>query len=287
MQVQPIPEDPAVTRLHLGMDTPYVGNALQVETRRGREPMGDTRGEDRAVGAGIMLTPSRNPSSPLGFQDQGQPSSQGLTALTQNVISGKAVHLIGARITPEDVKKFVIQKRVQLRSNMFLLAQLDADIDANAMAMIELKLENSKALANRPGPWRLKWDVEYFLKALEEIYAIDVVDKFADEPGIWRTLVDSLKSIKVDPSRPEALSVEFTAVILEKDTKHKLPEANKYRTLKDLARVFTNSSNPHRSLDSNKAFAAELEEDLAKVPGYSEDPTLKVFLRVCEGLIIK
>jgi hypothetical protein len=100
-------------------------------------------------------------------------------------------------------------------------------------------------------------------------------------------LVDSLKNIKVDPSRTEALSVEFTAVILEKDTKHKLPEANKYRTLKDLARVFTNSSNPHRSLDSNRAFAAELEEELAKVPGYSEDPTLRVFLRVCEGLILK
>jgi len=68
--------------------------------------------------------------------------------LTQNVISGKAVH---ARITPEDVKKFVIQKKVQLRSNMFLLAQLDADIDANAMAMIELKLENSKRLLRDRG----------------------------------------------------------------------------------------------------------------------------------------
>ncbi len=81
--------------------------------------------------------------------------------------------------------------------------------------------------------------------------------------------------------------MEFTAVILEKDTKHKLPEASKYRTVKDLARVFTNSSNPHWSLDSNKAFAAELEEALAQVQRYSEDPTLKVFLRVCEGLILK
>jgi hypothetical protein len=81
--------------------------------------------------------------------------------------------------------------------------------------------------------------------------------------------------------------VEFTAVILEKDTKHKLPDANKYRTLKDLARVFTNSGNPNRSLDSNRAFAAEFEEALAQVPGYSEGPTLKVFLHVCEGLILK
>jgi len=81
------------------------------------------------------------------------------------------------------------------------------------MAMIELKLENSKAFATRPGPWRRTWDVEYFLKSLEVIYAIDVVDKFADEPGIWRTLVEGLKSIKVDSSRIEALSVDFTAVI--------------------------------------------------------------------------
>ena len=122
--------------------------------RREREFTGDTRGKERAVRAGIMLTPSRLQSSPLGFQDSGQSSSQGLTALTQNVISEKAIHLIGARISPEDVKKFVVQKRVQLRSGVFLLAQLDADMGANAMAMIELKLENSKAFATRPGPWR-------------------------------------------------------------------------------------------------------------------------------------
>ena len=38
---------------------------------------------------------------------------------------------------------------------------------------------------------------------------------------------------------------------------------------------------------SNRAFGAELEEALAQVAGYSEDPTLKVFRRVCEGLILK
>jgi hypothetical protein len=88
--------------------------------------------------------------------------------------------------------------------------------------MVELKLENSNALETRPGQWTRTWDVEYFFKALEEINAIDVVDKFADEPGIWRTLVESLNNITVDSSKTEALSVESTAVILEKDIKHKL-----------------------------------------------------------------
>jgi len=113
-----------VTRLRLGVDTPYVGGA-SAESRRevseGRELRGDGRGEDRAVGAGIMLTPSRPHSSLLGYQEPGQSSAHGLTALTQNVISGKAVHLIGARITPEEVKRFLIQKRVQLRSGVILL----------------------------------------------------------------------------------------------------------------------------------------------------------------------
>ena len=74
MQVQPTQGDPA---LQLGVDTPYVGGA-PAESRRKRALMDDTRGEDRAVGAGIMLTPSRLQSSPLGFQDQGQSSTQGL-----------------------------------------------------------------------------------------------------------------------------------------------------------------------------------------------------------------
>jgi len=148
----------------------------------------------------------------LATKSREKAGSHGLTTLTQNAISGKAIHLIGARITPEEVKKFVIQKKVQLHSGVFLLPQLDADIDENAMAMIELNFENSKALATRPGPWRKTWDVEYFLKALEEVYAIDVVDV----PGIWMTLVESLKNIRVDPSKAEALSVEFTAVLLEK-----------------------------------------------------------------------
>ena len=54
--------DPALTRLQLGMDTPYVGGApaaLRRDDTGDRELKGDTRGEDRAVEAGIMLTPSR------------------------------------------------------------------------------------------------------------------------------------------------------------------------------------------------------------------------------------
>jgi hypothetical protein len=37
------------------------------------------------------------------------------------------------------------------------------------MSIIEW-LANSRALERKPGPWRETWDVEYFLKALEEVF---------------------------------------------------------------------------------------------------------------------
>ncbi len=36
------------------------------------------------------------------------------------------------------------------------------------------------------GPWRKNWDVELFLRALEEVYAVNPIDKFAQPRKIWR-----------------------------------------------------------------------------------------------------
>ena len=131
--------------------------------------------QERAVGQGIMLSPIRDPVVAAGSIAGGS-ESQGLTALAQTIIGGKPVFLRGAKFTPTEVKTFVSQKRTQLRSGVFVLSQLYGDIDENAMLMIELKIACSRALKNRPGPWRETWDVEYFLKALEEIYAVSEVD---------------------------------------------------------------------------------------------------------------
>jgi hypothetical protein len=106
-----------------------------------------------------------------------------MQALAQSAIAGKSVFLQGAKISPAQVAEFVANKKKQLRSGVFLIEQLDADIDENAMAIIELKLVHSRALLAKPGPWREKWDVEYFLKAVSE------VDKFAKAEGVWRALI--------------------------------------------------------------------------------------------------
>ena len=138
-----------------------------------------------------------------------------------------------------------------------MIDQLDADIDASAMAIIELKLVHSRALALRPGPWRQTWDVEYFLKALEEIYAMSDVDKFAKAEEVWRAvLTEFQKTLRVDASEAGALSLSFTAVLVE--TKLPLPATSEDYVLKYLPRVFTASSNPYGKTDTNKAFATEL-----------------------------
>jgi hypothetical protein len=81
--------------------------------------------------------------------------------------------------------------------------------------------------------------VEYFLKALEEIYAVSEVDKFARAEGVWRAVMSCFqKSLRVDASDAGALSLSFTAVLVETNQKHPLP------------RVFTSTSNVHGKSDA-------------------------------------
>ena len=104
-----------------------------------------------------MLSPQRPVAVLSGTSTSGGGDSQGLTALVQTIIAGKLVHLQGARINPAQVEAFVKQKPTQLRLGVFLLSQLDGDINKNAMSIIELKLIHSRALEKRQGPWRETW----------------------------------------------------------------------------------------------------------------------------------
>ena len=105
--------------------------------------------------------------------------------------------------------------------------------------------------------WRETWDVEYFLKALEEIYAVSEVDKLSDARGVWRALMTKLQ---VEYSNAGVLSLSYTAVLLEANNKHLL-----HLTTDELPEVITSTYNPQ---DKTKQ-------------------SLTDFLKVCEGLIVK
>ena len=111
---------------------------------------------DRAVGSSIPMTPMRGSSSqdvkPKKPPVEG--TSEGLTAIAQQMISGPPVYLTGFLVTPAQVRLFVEHTRTKLRARTFLMDQLDADIDKAAMQMIELKIAHSKVMQDNPGPWR-------------------------------------------------------------------------------------------------------------------------------------
>jgi hypothetical protein len=92
------------------------------------------------------------------------------------------------------------------------------------------------------------------------------------------------KTLRVDASDAGALSLSFTAVLVETNQKHPLPAKSEDYVLKYLPRVFTTTSNPNGKTDTNKAFTNKLEEDLRADREYSERWTLQGFMRVCEGL---
>jgi hypothetical protein len=51
---------------------------------------------------------------------------------------------------------------------------------------------------------------------LEEIYAVSEVDKFAKAEEVWRAVMtDFQKTLRVDASDAGALSLSFTAVLVE------------------------------------------------------------------------
>ena len=109
--------------------------------------------QDRGVGAGMMLSPQRESSGQKADLSALGGGALGMHALAQTVIAGKTVYLQGAKISPAQV--VVDNKKVQLRSGVFLLAQLDADIDENADGNHRAEVDGA------PAETRSHWEIDY------------------------------------------------------------------------------------------------------------------------------
>ena len=129
--------------------------------------------------------------------------------------------------------------------------------------------------------------MEYFLKALEEIYSVSEVDRFGESAAVWRAVLTKLQTTThVDYTNAGALSNSYTALLLETNTKHPLDkQSNQKDILKDLPKVFVSTHNPNRNNRTNKAFSDELEEQLKLDAQYVLKPSLTSFLLVCEKLL--
>ena len=126
--------DPARGSAHIHTMGARVRDSPTVASPEARSDPVRGTAQDRGVGAGMMVSPQRETSGHKADLSALVGGAQELQALAQTVIAGKTVYLQGAKISPAQVD----HKWVQLRSG----AQLDADIDENAMAIIKLKLEH-------------------------------------------------------------------------------------------------------------------------------------------------
>jgi hypothetical protein len=93
--------------------------------------------------------------------------------------------------------------------------------------------------------------------------------------------------LKVDYTGMGKLSSEFTAVLVELNTKHPIPEEVEYTVLKTLKHLFTTTTNEFKMNVTNIKFEAELEETLRNDDLYQNKSTIERFLYLCKGLIVK
>jgi len=73
------------------------------------------------------MTPLRGSSSQLvdPKTPAAEDTSEGLTAIAQQMINGPAVYLTGSLVTPAQVRLFVQHTRTKLRARTFMVDQLD------------------------------------------------------------------------------------------------------------------------------------------------------------------
>jgi len=98
------------------------------------------------LGANIPMTPRVSMSN----QPPVDQNAIAVTAIAQNMINGKPVSLKGAHLTPIQVKKFVDNVRVQLRTSTFSNSAMETLIDEKAWRTINMRIKNSRTVRDYP-----------------------------------------------------------------------------------------------------------------------------------------
>ena len=145
--------------------------------------------------------------------------------------------------------------------------------------MIGFKIASSRTLRENPASV-----MDKFLKALEEVYAVEPADRFMEIGPIWQAIaLDLCRDLEVDPADMSKLSEKYVAVLVEKKLLHPIREVDMYQTLKNLLYTFVARDNPAKDSRSNRTFHSEFKQALTGDPDYQ----IEQFLLICEKLIYK
>ena len=205
------------------------------------------------------------------------------------MLTGPPVTLSSAHLTSEQVAKWVQHQRTQLEAGTFAARTLTTTISERSWIMIGFKIASSRTLRENPAnDWRKDWNMDTFLKALEEVYWVEPADRFMETGSIWQAIAIGLcRNLEVDPADMSKLSEKYVAVLVEKKLLHPLREKDSYQTLKNLLYKFVARDNPAKDSRSNRTFHAEFQQALKDDPDYQRHANIEQFLLVCEKLIYK
>ena len=119
--------------------------------------------------------------------------------------------------------------------------------------MIMFKIETSRTLNENPSKnWRQDWNVHTFLRALEEVYALEPKDRFMESTSIWQSITYELRgTLHVDPRNMHELSETYVAALVDL-----------YQVLKDLLYAFIGTGNPWKDKNPNRTFYQEFKKAL-------------------------
>ena len=166
---------------------------------------------------------------------------------------------------------------------------LPTAISERSWIMIGFKIASSRTLHKNPAyDWRKDWNMDTFLKALEEVYAVEPADRFMETGSIWQAIaLDLYRDLTVDPADMNKLSEKYVAYLVEKKLIHPIREKDSYQKLKNLLYTFVARDNPGKNSRSNRTFHAEFQRALPDDPDYQRHATIDQFLLICEKLIYK
>ena len=100
--------------------------------------------------------------------------------------------------------------------------------------------------------------MDTFLKALEEVYAVEAKDRFMETGSIWQAICLNLcRDLTVDPVDMSKLSEKYVAALVEKKLLRPIREADIHQTLKNLLYAFVARDNPAKDSRSNRTFQRE------------------------------
>ena len=142
---------------------------------RGQPSRHPAAAEQRALGADTPMSPRAGTSTHRGSRDKpADDTGTAITAIAQSMLTGPPVALSSAHLTGEQVSKWIKHQRTQLEARTFDARTLTTTISEQAWRMIGFKIASSRTLRDNPSSdWKAEWNMDTFLKALEEVYSLE------------------------------------------------------------------------------------------------------------------